>query len=411
MIADRVGTGMNCNQDGAASLPISILILFVSTLVLIAVSRTTMMEQRISANEIRTRQAFQAAQAGIDHALAYTQGGTADRGIDRGGDGMADIISSIPLENGATYKVWYCDPTKGITPDFSPCSNAPLTCGAGFIEKPYFLMPLVLSCGWSDDGVAQQSILVNLSRASSLADAPDLPLMARGAINVQGSATIWNYFTNLTIWTGNPLVSVGDSGKTFIRNPTVPPPEGETEPPFYPGSSCKLYDDYVCVTDKVTQGLDIIDNDLTLKNMVPEVMFRNFFGVDFNTYKTGIATVTLTSAEVAGLAGAMGEAVVITGASADVSLPGGTIGSRDRPVVLIVEGNWSQDGNPIIYGMVYVMGNMDFIGSPLVHGAVYVAGSVGGTGSLDVVFDPFTLENCKGLGQSGILAGSWRDWL
>jgi hypothetical protein len=140
-------------------------------------------------------------------------------------------------------------------------------------------------------------------------------------------------------------------------------------------------------------------------------MFKNFFGVDFNTYKTGIATLTLTSAEVAGLSGAMGESVVITGASADVSLPGGTIGSRDRPVVLIIEGNWSQDGNPIIYGMVYVMGNMDFIGSPLVHGAVYVAGRVGGTGSLDVVFDPFTLENCKGLGQSGILAGSWRDWL
>jgi hypothetical protein len=134
-----------------------------------------------------------------------------------------------------------------------------------------------LSCGWSDDGVAQQSILVNLSRASSLADAPDLPLMVRGAVNVQGSATIWNYFTNLTIWTGNPLVSVGDSGKTFIRNPTVPPPEKETEPPFYPGSPCKLYDDYVCVTDKVTQGGDIIDNDLTLKKYGTGSYVQKFF--------------------------------------------------------------------------------------------------------------------------------------
>ncbi len=411
MIGDGTGPGMNCNQVGAASLPITILILFVSALALIAVSRTTMMEQRISGNEIRARQAFQAAQAGVDHALAYMRGGTAGRGIDRGGVGIADIIPSVLLENGATYKVWYCNPTTAISPGFSPCSNLPLTCGAGFTEKAFFSMPLVLSCGWSDDGVAQQSILVNMSRASSLANAPDLPLMTSGPINVQGNATIWNYFTNLTIWTGPPLLSLGNLGKTFIRNPTVPPPDRETEPPLFPGSSCNLYDDYVCVTDKVAQGMDVIDNDLTLKNILPEVMFKNIFGVNFYTYKTGIATLTLTSTEVAGLAGAMGEAVVITGVSADVSLPGGTIGSRDRPVVLIIEGNWSQDGNPIIYGMVYVMGNMDLIGSPLVHGAVYVAGSVGGAGSLDVVFDPFTLENSKGLGQSGILAGSWRDWL
>ena len=65
-------------QRGVAALPISVLLLFVAALVLIAVSKTTLMEQRISGNEIRARQAMQAAQAGISHAAAYMKSGGID---------------------------------------------------------------------------------------------------------------------------------------------------------------------------------------------------------------------------------------------------------------------------------------------------------------------------------------------
>lgn len=57
----------------------SVLLLFIAALVLIAVSRTTLMEQRISGNEIRVRQALQAGQAGISHAMAYMKAGGIDR--------------------------------------------------------------------------------------------------------------------------------------------------------------------------------------------------------------------------------------------------------------------------------------------------------------------------------------------
>ena len=78
-------------QRGAAALPISILLLFVAALVLIAVSKTTLMEQRISGNEIRARQAMQAAQAGISHAAAYMKAG----GIDHGQNSVADAITPL----------------------------------------------------------------------------------------------------------------------------------------------------------------------------------------------------------------------------------------------------------------------------------------------------------------------------
>ena len=93
-------------QRGTA-LPIGVLLLFVAALVLISVSRSTLFEQRISGNEIRDRQALQAAQAGISHALAYMQAG----GIDRDNTpNKADSIASLTLSTGASYQVYYCDP-------------------------------------------------------------------------------------------------------------------------------------------------------------------------------------------------------------------------------------------------------------------------------------------------------------
>lgn len=121
----RMGIYMS-NQNGAAALPISVMLLFVATLILIVVSRTTLMEQRISGNEIRAIQAHQAAQAGVDLALAYMQGDGNGRGIDQvEPDDQADIITQTPgvLGNQASYLVWYCDPITN--PPEDTCSLSP----------------------------------------------------------------------------------------------------------------------------------------------------------------------------------------------------------------------------------------------------------------------------------------------
>ena len=83
------------SQRGSAALPMGVLLLFIAALILIAVSRTTLMEQRMSGNEIRTRQALQAAQAGVDQALAYMRAGGIDQGPSQGGDGQADSLGSL----------------------------------------------------------------------------------------------------------------------------------------------------------------------------------------------------------------------------------------------------------------------------------------------------------------------------
>jgi hypothetical protein len=391
-------------QRGAAALPITVLLLFVAALVLIAVSKTTLMEQRISGNEIRARQALQGAQAGVSHAAAYMKVG----GIDHNSNSAADAITPLGLTQEASYQVYYCDPNVNLPVDACDNASSRTNCADGFTDVEGFSSPLVLACGWSDDGLAMQPVVVSISRASTLADTPKNPVISKGGINVQGSATITNYFSNLTIWTGDPFSGVGNSGKTFVRNPKVPPPDMDAIPPDRP-TACKESNDYICLTDKTNRGPDIIDSDLTLANLSDEEMFERFFGQDFATYRDDIATRSIAANLVSTLAGVAGESIVITGASSGVGLP--SMGTRDSPVVVIIEGDLNQTGNTTIYGVVYVMGDMSGSGNFTVYGNVSVEGNVASTGSLDIIFDPFAISHSRKLGKPGLLSGSWRDWL
>ncbi len=375
------------------------------------------MEQRISANEIRSKQAFQAAQAGVDRAMAYMQKG----GIDRNNNNKADtndddnIVSLVETLDGETkYRFKYCAPDS-LPDEDPPCPDTPgmpdcdgLPNDPDKKDEDELGKPTILSCGWSDDNLAKRAIVVTSKLASFLSDAPDNPLMSKGTLNVSGSATVINYYTNLTIWTGGAFTGIGNSGKTFIRNPKVAPPGiGGELPDDPPPSSCSTDDNYTCLTDKSTKGPDIIENDLSLRNLTADEMFMSFFGVDFGTYKSGIATRTISSGEVSSIVGAVDEAIVITG---NTRLPNGTIGTREQPVVVIIDGNW-EGGNVTLHGILYVRGNADVAGNPEIIGAVTVAGTMSGTGSLDVFFDPLALENAHALGKAGVISGSWRDWL
>jgi len=108
----------------------------------------------------------------------------------------------------------------------------------------------------------------------------------------------------------------------------------------------------------------------------------------------------------------------------DYSLGGGTIGSLESPIILIVNGNLTITGNPVIYGLVYVIGsykiagNPDIIGSNVVEGTNIASGdpivgaTVSGNGTLDLIFWP-AFGDGEGdplPGMTAVIAGSWRDW-
>lgn len=396
-------------QTGLTTLLVSVLILFLATILVIAVSRTLLLEQRMSGNEVRHRQAFEAAQAGLDTALQFLQ--TAPAGIDKNSDNTADAAPIATLASGASYSVAFCEPNSLPANNICPAITAGVpqspTCGTA-ATLANFNTPLVVVCGWSDDGIASVYMQQGVGTVPPIGSTQTNPVISRGAMNVQGSANVVNYFNNLTIWSGGPLTSIGNAGKTFIRNPNVGPPSPNTLPPGEP-NSCSTSTDYICVTDKNNTGPDVIDNDPTLSSLSPEAFFRNFTGYEsFQDYQNLAASMDITAAQVGTLAGVQGQTIAITG---DTVFPNGTIGSRERPVVIIVNGNVQFQGSPTIFGIVYVMGNVEGGGTPTIQGAMTIQGNIAPTGSVDIIYDPLVTSNAKDrIGLPGFIPGTWRDW-
>lgn len=402
-------------QAGAVTLLTAVIILMLATILVIAVSRTTIMEQRISGNEIRSRQALEAAEAGLNFGLAYvtqtTQGGlTVPSGADKDKNSVADTIALTTITTGTSnqYSVKFCDPTVSLATISCPDAPGAVTCTAA--PATYLRTPRIVACGWSDDGLGRSMVSQGVGTVGALAKSPTNPLTAKGAVNVSGSATVTNYYNNLTVWSGGSLSDIGNAGKTFVRNPTISPPAASTAPPA-PPSSCSSSADYVCATDKNTTGPDVIDADPTLSNLTVDQLFYNYFGVaDVDAYQDSIASMAeVAPADVSTLDGVKQEAFVVSG---DItSTMNVTIGSREQPVVMIIDGDWTGGGNTTIYGVVYVRGNIDLTGNKTIYGGMVVEGTVSGTGSLDVIYDPLVTGNAEDyVGKAGLIPGSWRDW-
>jgi hypothetical protein len=408
------GRSALCKQTGAVTLLTSVMIMLLATILVVAVSRTTIMEQRISGNEIRTRLAHEAAEAGLNFALAYvtqtSQGGTAvPMGADKDKNSIADTIPLATVTSTSNqYSVAFCSPVENLSS--VSCPNAPGAVICASAPPTYLRTPRIVACGWSDDGLGRAMLSQGVGTVPPVSGPITMPLTAKGAVNVQGSATITNYYNNLTVWAGGSLSNIGNSGKTFVRNPNVPPPDSSVPPPT-PPSSCSSSTDYVCLTDKNTTGPDVIDADPTLSNLTDAALFKTYFGqIDLAAYSANVASMAdVPPGNVGTLAGVKQESFVVTGSITNTM--NFTIGSREQPVVMIVNGDWTGGGNTTIYGIVYVTGNIDLAGTKTVYGGMVVEGTVAGTGSLDIIYDPLVSDNAANrTGRAGSIPGSWRDW-
>lgn len=414
-------------QQGAATLMVSMVLLIAITLVVFVTARSAIMEQRISANELRTTAALEAAQAGMDAAMAYMRSpGGMYKNSPNVGD-PADFFSfpAIELEGDpgrvtGHYQFIYCerntDPADLECPDLnSTLANA---CTSPIRGSDTAREALILSCGWSDDGIARASVIQQAMNTPSMANPPTNPMTARGAVTASGAVNVSNYFNNLTIWTGENVDSIGAVGNTAIRDPSIPPP-GPTEAPREPlpqGASCAT--GYVCTTysqGQVTNiGPDVIDADPSISERTAEEFFINYFGMPFDDYRDTMPSQYLGDSPTSGeLSDVHGEVVWLDGNGGDVQIPSGTtIGSRDEPVILIVDGNMRFQGNTTIYGVVYVTGDMVGAGTPTIYGSTVVQGDVATDGTVNIVYDPVSAGGAgRDTGPSGSLAGTWRDWL
>src|SRR5574337_639117 len=413
-------------QRGAATLFMTLMLLLVAGLVLLYTSRGAIMEQRLSANEIRAKQAFAAASAGLDRALAAIQAGT----------GAVPTVNATTLSNsgGANtssyYTVAFCQPNATAT---CPAAHgtAP-TCSTGAATSAKDV--LVASCGWSDDDSAVHLVSQRVVGTPSLPSSVPNPLISRGAAGLTtGGASVFNYFSDLTVWSGQAMTSLSNNSKTFVRDTANPNHnytqgtrttniDGAAGPdylnPMSGGTAnCGSVTGYTCSSAGTTLGHDTVTGDTRLTEGSGDDYFKMFLGDTPANYRDVTADwkvdlnsslATENSTDPSSLNGMTDKSIWVAG---DLTVPANTvIGSPSNPVILVVDGNMHLSNNFTIYGVVYARGDIDGNGSPTIVGSMITQGSVNINGSPNIIYDPFTGTKIGQDGKATKLPAQFQDW-
>lgn len=410
-MATQFQTGSRERQRGAATLLIAVFILLMLTVMVVFVANTAFLEQRMSANELRAITANAGAQAGMELALQQLEDPNT----------LPTALFAENHDGTAGQETFLTYRTRYFRPDIETLPECPTDPDDAPFDTPVDAPAntrqlLIYSCGYSDDLSSRSVALIEVRAGPSLGSPPNAPLVSRGSVNTFGRARAFNLFDNLTLWSGASLDVTGNPGNTFVRNPEFNPADGREPNLENTPASCDWGkandpdDEYICLTDKDTTGPDVIQGDPGLSSLTNDEFFEVFMGSPRQEYEESVATVrTQSTAELAGMGG---QVIWVDGEGGDIDLSG-TIGSRDNPVVLVLDGNLDVSGNVTVYGVVYVTGdvksatgNVTFYGTTIIEGQFTKA-----AGTPFFIFDPTSLEIASGLGRRVGLYGTWRDWI
>lgn len=397
-------------QRGAATLLVSMVLLIAATLLALYVSNPVVGEQRMSANEMRSKQAFAAAQAAIDLAVEH---------MNSGGDfqtaSLNDLNSRWSSAN-SSYRALFCKHSDIDFDDMPECADdaasgiSPESCGTEAFSVDD-TASWVVGCGWSDDSSARKRIVSFVTKSNPLPGAIGNPLTAGGSVTFGGNSTVVNYYNNLTVWSGLSLSNTGNNGKTVIRRPSSA--AGQLNPDQVDAQvgggnqvcNENLAPDLICTTSSGVFGPDVNQGDPSLKRLSPDQFFENFLGSTPNEYKSTMVEESVPGAE----AGEIVEGGKVYWVDGDAVI-GQDIGSAAEPVVLVVDGNLTLSGTTTIFGVVFVKGDLTTSGTPKVRGAVLATGAVNSAGTLNIIFDPDAIAGARRSGKYASVQGTWRDF-
>lgn len=411
-------------QRGAAALVVTLVILLAMVLTAVFANRNLLFEQRTSANQYRAAQAFEAAEAGIEWALAQLN---ANQRIGPDCEPVADpaalsfrsrylstaprtgVLTPIVWGAGATLQAscvriggsWSCScPVNGPPTLTAPAGTAPAV--AFMLQfapagKPGLVRIVANGCtrlagpcasGSTAHAEASARIEVVLSLVSGLRTPPASTVTTRAAFDA-GSAALGLH--NADPETG---IAVNAGGAITASQARLTPPAGAP----------------------ITSLL--VGHDTSLAAMPAERFFASHFGVDKAAWRaqpavTRIAcTIDCAAVLEAAVANAADGALVHV--DSDLALAGPiTLGSAQRPVAIVVSGATRLEGPVALHGVLYAASlawDNASVGA-FVRGALLSEGGYAGNGAPELFYDPAALDALRhGTGSFARVNGSWRDF-
>lgn len=421
MMGDKMRKSMMTRdgQKGAATLLVSMVLMVAATLLVLYVSNTVVGEQKMSANEVRSKQAFEGAQAGIELAIERANAGNNFEAASE------TALNAAWDSANSGYRVIFCDasvfPAAQTCPDavgditrvcLAPQPDPGPDAVAGTADDVPATIAWAVGCGWSDDSAARKRIIAMVAKGTPLPANITNPLTAKGAVFFNGNSTVVNYFNNLTVWTGNNLDNTGNTGKTVIRRPSTPAGAlTSTQVDSQVGDGNQVCNAaqapaLICTTSSGVFGPDVIQSDQNLSTLTEDQFFENFLGLPPADYKNTMAEKVVAGAD----AGSITEGGKVYWVEGNATIDQ-NIGTLAEPVVLVVDGDLTVNGNPTIYGVVFVRGDLTTSGTPKVRGAMVASGNVDSGGTMNIIYDPEAISNAGNVtGTYATVAGTWRDF-
>ena len=417
------------NQKGMATILVAIVLVVIVTLMVIFATRVGIFDQRMSANEVRYKEAFAIAEAGLD-ITSQRFATEFKRLYDGQTAATANSTLTTILTNSQFNVATEADGTVAEVNEPSFTSTIIAT-GVNFGGIPVYTIE---SVGIGGDGSATATLQRQFTMANVFnGSTPDVPIIVGGAVGTGGN---FNVTANpnkggpgvpVSIWAGGS-VAISSSSATCHsefydgNNAQCSNPSGNSE------NISRGTNPATAVTAYDPAFPDVLPNDPNF----PSDMFNFVFGLPRSDYQVKKAQAAANGQVVNSCAD-----IISAGQSAGANGPlwwvtgpcdiqgNNIIGTESQPVILVIENNLFKmgGGKQTINGIVYLFDD-DLAAGPSpsaqLGGSPEIVGSfisdIGGNamqGSYSVVYNPVLNDSFNSNGNNydfAYVPGSWRDF-
>lgn len=389
-------------QQGLTTVFMTVILLLGLAILTVYANRVAIFDLKMTANQLSTATAFQAAESGREHMASLLEWynracrtGNSTCDTDGDGDGVMDnrcfqddgALVAGNYENNTTVS---CTLTTGGS---AVTRSLPLTGNVNGNTYRVQLRRLGATNNYallrveSEGCDALNGNCVTVSQTfvfkSALVGKPSAPLTAKGTVSTGGSASIVNedYSTSgLTVHSGSTF-NDEDNADSLESLPGTPP------------------------------EASVADNDTTLSGLSDDDYFTDFFGDTKANVQASATQINPGNAN-SELNGQAGKVLWISG---DTTINSNiTVGTLEQPVILIVDGALHINGNVTIYGLVYctaIVWDNTGMGNVNIYGAAVAEGSFTGNGNPTITYTPTITNNIyQNLGEYVRVIGTWRDF-
>lgn len=354
------------NQYGAVTLILTTILFMTVSLLVVFVGNYGLMQEKITANQYRSSQAFEAADAGLEYAIPYLKTNSSTVLANPVNGYISYTLGTVTLANNSTFTVVYSNPT----------------------QNNYNLIKIT-STGASDDGTSTRTVTQQVQFGSLLKTPPTIPMTVQGDISLKNNALITNQENNSTINSG-AAINISNNAATVLASGI---------------SSTSSHLDS-----------DVQQNNAALSGLSQADFFATYLSTSLSTFQN-VATLSFTNSSdttySSDINGVTGASISINQTSGIATIDGlTTVGTAASPVVIVVNGNLEINNSAVIYGLVIVInGTLKITNNAPFTGGILATNSVQLINNANIAYSSAVLTAAQqATGYYAKIGGSWKDF-